>query len=58
MSVSLRIAKKRKLEAPAAAFAEPEEDAEPELTSEERDERVQKLKVLYYAIMQSHLCDV
>lgn len=46
MSVSLRIAKKRRIEAPAAAFADLDDETEPELTPEERDEQVQKLQVL------------
>lgn len=46
MSVSLRIAKKRRIEAPTAAFADLNDNTEPELTLEERDEQVQRLKVL------------
>ena len=45
MPVSLKIAKKRKIQAPPAAFAEPEDEAVPELTDEERNKQVQKLKV-------------
>ena len=41
----LKIAKKRKIQAPPAAFAEPEDEAAPELTDEQRNEQVQKLKV-------------
>jgi hypothetical protein len=48
MSVSLKIAKKRRIEPPTAAFADPDDDTEPELTPEERDKQVQKLKVLIY----------
>ncbi|CAL5221617.1 g3837 [Coccomyxa viridis] len=44
MSVSLRVAKKRRVEAPAAAFADPDDDVEPTLSTEEEDEQVQKLK--------------
>ena len=45
MSVSLRVAKKRRVEAAAAAFADPDDDVEPTLTTEEEDKQVQKLKV-------------
>ena len=45
MSVRLKIAKKRKIQAPPAAFAEPEDEAVPELTDAERNEQIQKLKV-------------
>lgn len=42
--MSLRLAKKQRVEPPAAAFADPDDDVEPTLTLEEEDERVQKLK--------------
>jgi len=48
MSVSLRIAKRRKVEAPAAAFADPDDYIEPNLTAEERDEQIQKLQVVIW----------
>ena len=41
----LKITKKRKIQAPPAAFAEPEDEAVPELTDEERNRKIQKLKV-------------
>ena len=43
--MSIRIAKKRRVEAPAAAFADPDDDVGPELSAEAADEEVQKLKV-------------
>ena len=51
MPVSLRIAKRRKVEAPAAAFADPDDNVEPDLTVEERDEQVQKLKVVLWCLL-------
>ena len=45
MSVSIKIAKKRRVEAPAAAFADPDDDVGPEFSAEAADEEIQKLKV-------------
>ena len=45
MSVRLKIAKKRKIQAPPAAFAEPEDEAVPQLTDAEKSKQVQSLKV-------------
>ena len=56
MSVSLRVAKKRRVEAPAAAFADPDDDVEPTLSTEEEDEQVQKLKVPGLYICEGHRC--
>ncbi|CAK0780551.1 hypothetical protein CVIRNUC_005090 [Coccomyxa viridis] len=44
MSVRLKIAKKRKIQAPPAAFAEPEDEAVPQLTDAEKNQQVQSLK--------------
>ena len=58
MSVSLRVAKKRRVEAPAAAFADPDDDVKPSLSIEEEDRQVQKLKVpgLYICTCHCRYC--
>ena len=55
MSVSLRLAKRQRVDAPAAAFADPDDDVEPTLTNEEEDERVHKLKVKGLTSLNAYL---
>ena len=44
------------MDAPAAAFADSDDDVEPTLNTEEEDERVQKLKVSGLTSLNANLC--